>query len=305
MGYAMSLCTLILCPDDLERQVLLRERAARFGVCHVTYCKVEETPFESIVEQLSTPLLFGTQTIICDGIEQLKKAELERLATCLARPLPDMAVLLGSKSGKIPPLPRTEVVDLASEKPWERERRLQLVLINEAKKRGKTLSSSAAAALLQRIGPDWGSLHNELSKLLCFVGIRAEITERDIDAIASRADRGTDWQRVEAFVWDGIFFKPQSTSGELLSTIPLIRYHLTIGAQICALQATGHALDLARYLPQLRPKSLEKYVQSAARKPPHFFRSAQGALFTLELAAKRGQGSPEVLWTRFAAELLG
>ena len=58
----------------------------------------------------------------------------------------------------------------------------------------KRLQPAAAALLLELVGPDPGSLHQELEKLAVFVGQRQEITVEDVDRIVVAGRSRTVWE---------------------------------------------------------------------------------------------------------------
>lgn len=252
------------------------------------------TSFSDALELLETKGLFGPSVVFFDGVDKLKKGDLEALTKFVARPSPFAYLVLGSGKSCEPLYlaGKKEMValDLSQEKPWEREKRLLSWLVGEAKKQQKQLSPDAASYLLQSVGPDRAFLEQELNKLLCYAADRTDITLKDIKAIGSSERSETVWQIAEALVWRGARI-PDEFSADF-GLISQVRMHLQVGAE---LSLGGSSLA--------KPYMVEKYGPTAERNGFAFYRDALIALFELELHLKNPTLEPRIYWDRLFYDL--
>lgn len=250
--------------------------------------------FSSLLELLETKSLFGTALLVFDGVDKLKKGELEALTKYLERPSPFAYLILGSgkSSEALYHAGKKEMVllDLSLEKPWEREKRLLGWLVAESRKNQKNLTPEAANYLLQSVGPDRAFLEQELNKLFCYAGERAEIGLKDIRAIGSSDRTETVWQVAEALVWRGVRV-PEEFAAEF-GLISGVRTQLQAGAE---LSVGGSSLA--------KPYMVEKYGPLAKEKGFAYYRRALLALFELELHLKNQTLDPLIYWDRLYYDL--
>lgn len=250
-----------------------------------------EDSVERIIGQLNTRDLFAPKSlVVVEKSELLKKEEL------LSFSLSSHLILSGSSLKAS--LEGALVLDLSQEKPWDRVRRLKEGLAAQAAKEGKRLLQEALSGLFEGVGPDLLRLEQELKKVICFVGERTQIELKDIQAVCSFDSLATGWQIAENLVWEEAPLKePPSFDFSLLGQI---RYHLQLGEQMSGLASPD---EMLKAIPSLKPKSLEKFLPVVQRRGGRFFREGLKALFQLELACKNSSLSPDLLWSRFQAQL--
>lgn len=275
---------------------------------HASHFDATVVPIEAVLEELNTQSLFGgSNLVVLDRIDKTK--DHEKLIRYIEHPNPHACLILGASSLKpvsdLYQKGKKEVIvlDLSDEKPWDRRRRLAEWLIAEAKQAQKSLPSEAAAYLLDHIGLDMPGLHQELAKLICYVGDRGAITLNDTKAIASSLSQSTGWQLAEGVIWgrDTVGADKTADLSFLLMFIGQLRYQLQTGYQVAELLDKPH--EIARAFPQLRPQVLEKYISGARQRTAAYFRKGLKALFDLELAAKSSQIDTVLLFDRFIAKL--
>lgn len=307
---------MVVAQDSFERKNIIKNILAILQKKEVSlstiFHEAGAQPVEKTLEQLNTRSLFGGCTaVVLEGIEKLKKAEGEVLASYLERPARFSYLILGGSSLKsLPGLyqkgkKEVVLVDLSEEKPWDRQRRLKEWVIVQAAKEKKAFSSEAAAQLLEQIGPDLPTLEQELLKLLCFIGERNRIELKDVQTICSSRTVATGWQISEAIVWGG---KPLQHDhmdlSALLALVGQIRYQLQIGHQIGACLEQGvKPHELAGYFPTLKPQMLDKYVGEVKKRKADFFARGLQSLFNLELACKSSSSDPKLLFDLFISKL--
>ncbi len=264
---------------------------------------------ERLREEILTPSLWGGLTlVIYEAADKVKN--ISSLGDLFAHFPPKVHLLLGASSFK--PLSelyhkgKKEVValDLSEEKPWEKEKRLQEWIIEEACQQKKTINSDVVHYLLQHLGPDSATLDQELSKLICYVGDRPRIELSDAQAICGTRDLFTGWQLSEKIIWDRptALGDKLSDLGFLFPFIGQLRYHLQLGCRLAELLEHQTA-DLKRHFPSLRPAQLDKFIPIAKTRKSRFFQRGLNALYDLEFASKSSPIDIAVLFDFFQAHL--
>lgn len=281
---------LVVSPFDYERRRLMEQAAAAFP-----YSLQKPLNFSLVLELLETRSFFGTALLFFDGVDKLKKVELEALTKYLERPSSFAYLILGSSKSceALYQAGKKELVllDLTQEKPWEREKRLLAWLVSESRKNQKNLSPEAAHYLLQSVGPDRAFLEQELNKLFCYVGARPEIALKDIQAIGSSDRTETVWQIAEALVWRGVRIPDEFAAD--FGLVAQVRYHLQVGAEL----SEGSSSLAKSYM-------VEKYAPIAERHGFSYYRRALLALFELELHLKNQTLEPLIYWDRLYYDLV-
>lgn len=308
----LSLVYMIVTSCDFERQKMFDKIISllkrKEPSSNVSYFDATVTSIETPLEELNTKSLFGgSNVVIFDRVDKVK--DHEKLIHYIACPSHDACLILGATSLKgvsdLYQKGKKEVVvlDLSDEKPWDRRRRLADWLVSEAKLDNKTLSSDVAAYLLDHTGLDMPGLHQELIKLVCYVGDRPIITIQDAKVISSSLNLATGWQLAEGVIWGREFVSADKTAdlSFLLMFIGQLRYQLQTGLQIAQLLDKPH--EISRCFPQLRPQTLDKYISGARQKTAAYFYKGLNALFDLELAAKSSQIDTSLLFDRFIGKL--
>jgi len=271
---------------------------------HLEHFDGEHASIEAVLGHLNTRSLFGGQSLAV--VDRIVKSD--PLLAYLQAPNPEACLILASPAMK----PAADlyqkgkkemvVLDLSEEKPWERQRRLQEWLLVEAKKEGKVLQSDALGYLFENVGPDMPGLHQEFLKTLCYVGERAAITLKDVQAISPQRSLATAWQLAEGVVWGKEAVPEEKTSdvGFLLMFLGQLRYHFQTGLRLAEyLEKKLHPAEIARQFPTLRSHTLEKYVAGAKAQKKEYFRRGLTSLFELEFALKSSPAHPALLFDRW------
>ncbi|NNM43005.1 MAG: hypothetical protein HKM07_01505 [Chlamydiae bacterium] len=307
---------LIVCPQDFERKLIIDKvasalRRADSECLHSTFSS--ETPLNEILQQLCTKSLFATKAIITiDNVEKWTKQDIEKLTQYLCNPSGFAYLILGASSSKnleeLYKKSKKELVllDIAEEKPWDREKRIAQWLVSKIQEDKKNLSSSAASYLLEHHGTDVATLSQELEKIVCFVGDKTNIQLEDILPIASGSTLlANGWQIAEKVVWKREWQPlPSSDISFLISLLGQVRYHLQLGMQISTLQDKniGYA-EIQSLLPSVKPANVEKFYGFALTYTKQYFYEGLLALFEMEKACKKGSLDPMIIWESFLTKL--
>jgi DNA polymerase III subunit delta len=313
----LSRVYVVACPNEGDRkkwiEMVLEVLQRREGSALPLFYTVGGAPLGEVFEQLMTKPLLGDEVLLVfDGIEKLKGKALEQLLDYVAAPSPFAHLVLGAASLKSCPelaeRGKMEVVmlDLTAEKPWDREKRIQQWVCDEARRRGKLLAPDLGVFMAKLVGLDMALLGSELDKLFCYVGERSKIERADLLAITSTNSQINGWNIAEALVWEGgraLPELPNDLSG-LLPLVGQIRFQLEQGWQISAELALGRTgSEVAALFPQLRPARFEKMAVSARELGPAYFKKGLLALFDLEWACKSSSLSPSLLLNHFILKL--
>jgi DNA polymerase-3 subunit delta len=306
---------LIVTPDEYERRknidkitALIQKKDATVRIVRLSGL---DDPIEQVKGELLTPSLWGGLTlVIYEAVDKIKNNE--ELGNLFAHFPLGVHLVLGASGFKavsaLYQKGKKEVVvlDMSDEKPWEKERRLQEWLVNEARVQQKTLNSDVVHYLMQHLGPDLATLDQELSKLICFVGDKPRIELEDAKAICGTRDLFTGWQLAEKIVWEKATSLGEKLSdmGFLFPFIGQLRYHLKLGYRIAELiEIKPTPGDIKHHFPTLRPQQIEKFFAQAKSRKAIFFHRGLEMLYNLEFASKSSPLDIAVLFDLFQAKL--
>ena len=302
----LSLVYLVVSPCPFERKKIIEK------ICEALLLKdpppLCSPPQASIFDELNTRSLLGEKTVVTlDGVDKWKKAEIEPLLRYIENPSPFSHLILGAASGKgckdLYARGKKHLVslDLSEEKPWDRKARLERYAVHCIEQKGKNLSPQAAAHLLELLGPDLSALEQELHKLLCFIGVKKEISLSDIHAICCAKKELLPWHLAEAILWDTkpVPIDPHFDLQDLFPVIGQLRSELQTALQIRTLLEQGeNPGNIREQFPQWKG---EKKIAHVRTHPSAFYRHLLHSLFEMELLAKNSSFSPTLLLNQWIA----
>lgn len=277
----------------------------------------EKCSVKEVLVELDTLAMFSSRRLVivhnCDAFDKASTLKLEAYcdspnrSICLAFTTTALnrATTFYKKLEKV-----GVVVDLPEEKPWEKEKTMTAWLQSAAAKEGKQLSLQAAQLLVKQLGTDQMLLSTELAKLVCYVGDRSAITDKDIGAICSVVSSETGWQLGEAIFKKDAFAALRISKGLLAEGLALIallrqiRSQFQTEYQIGSILATGgSAADVAREYPYMKGMILDRHVQQAQAYGMDKFKIGLLAIDEAELQAKNSMTEPELLAERLIIKL--
>lgn len=202
------------------------------------------------------------------------------------------------------------VLDVAEEKPWEREKLVAEWLHHEATKIGKQFSPQLCQLLIKQLGTDQGLLKTELEKLVCFVGERNTISQQDITAISSAANLDNGWQLGEAiFRCDPVaalrISKGLLNDGvALIALLRQIRSQFQTEFQVCSILIQGGgAAEVSKEFPYMKGMILDRHVKQSQDYGMQRFKDGLLAIDEAELQAKNGMMDLDFLAERLMIKL--
>ncbi len=303
------------CPYErklINEKIFVAIRFKQQNLSHVMEDAAQGTVEERIANLNTSPLFSGTQMVYLDNIDKLKKNGLALLADYIVHPSPFAYLVLGASAGKgladLYAKGKKEVIvcDLSEEKPWDRKERFKRYLIDKAMKAGKRWHGDAVDSLIENIGLNLPSLDQELGKLITYSGDKGELTLRDVQMLCAVQKSSSLWQLVEMIVW-----KEEPPRIEeivdlslLLPLLSQMRVQLQHGMLLAVLLERGAAhAEISRYLPTIKPSTLQKMLPVAKARRLGFFKKALDQLFEIELMAKNSSFEPGLILDLFLAKI--
>lgn len=292
---------LVSCLYDADRMMILKRIATRLKLKYSAEEKRWNTSnfAKEILPLTKEKALFTTNRIFLSYETQIEE---EALLRYIERPDPQTFLLLGTKETKsLADAAKKDVawLDLSQEKPWEKEKRLLTVLQEQISQASKIALPDLLPKLLERIGTDWQTLSQELSKLIAFSGNKKEISSKDLEQISSSPKTKTLWQISEEIIWGKTAFLdyPVLDNSEALTLLGALRYQVQLGLQL-------HCHPNHAPLPShIKPYQAQKYGQLAKFKPQAYFEQGLLALFEIEQLLKTSSVNPRLLFSCFSLNL--
>lgn len=310
---------MILSKEDFERKAaldliiktILRKEATP-DFCQHTF-DAEKHTIDNILNELETLSLFvKKRLVIVQNVDKFDKAANVKMEAYFAAPNHTTCLVLVS-----PSLNRTTnfykkaekvgvVLDIAEEKPWEREKSLADWLRATAAAEGKQIELPTCRVLIKQLGTDQALLHQELLKLLCYVGKRPDINEKDVAAICGSINSENAWQLGEA-----IFRRDPATALRiskallndgvaLIALLRQIRSQFQTEFNICSiLMQGGSGEDIMREYPYMKGQILERHMHNARNYGISSLTEGILKIDQAELQAKNSSMDPD-----FLAEML-
>lgn len=270
---------------------------------------LQDLSFSQLLEKVQTKDLFSADAPLwIDDLDLLKKGEIEPFF----RALQGRAVLGAGKAISLPlEFQKTGVsLELFSEKPWDKDRRIYEEVEFLISSQGKRVSRDALSFLVQRREGDLLALEKEVEKLLSFVGDRAEIAKQDIEKIVPDTSSQTHWAMVEELVWSSEAKK--STQRPIVDAtffygwLSMMRNQMQLGYKIASLiENAASAEEIKKSFPEVWPKTLERKKAVAKSKGSSYFKRGLELLFEIEVLSKDGVSSYEALLDLFQSKMMG
>jgi DNA polymerase III subunit delta len=273
---------------------------------------------EVILEELSSYSFFSKKRgVLIQNLDKASKHMLEKLEMHLTNLNPSILLILtsASLSASTKLYKKIEkvgiILDLAEAKSWEKEKIAQEELISKIAQNKKRIHPSASLFLVKLIGTNPATLHQELEKLLCYIGEREEITIQDITTICTNTNTASIWQLGEAI------FKREAAAAFRISKALLeegnvflallrqLRSQFETGYQICCMIAQGNApSDVTQQFPYMKGAILERHLQQAKAYGLPNFKKGLLKIDEIELKAKNSGIESEILNELLIASLI-
>lgn len=276
--------------NAFERKILIEGTLKYMKVAleHVSWFSREEGGFFQIEEELQSQDLFSSfqSPIIIDHAEKLSKEEFQVLERS------GRAILLGF--AKTSPLLRSlekegVVLDLLSEKPWDRQKRwIEQLRLKEAVWK-KKIPDGVLERIVFLAHDDFAIASQELEKVLCYTAQKPSVTLQDLEAISQKGRVIQAKELVEKFVWG---FSLKSTQGARMnadyffSWLFFMKEEMRLGLKVKELLLADPKMNLVPFFPKVWPRTLEKKKQASQQRTKEFFLHGLRYLYEIEMMAK-------------------
>lgn len=281
---------LVIHPQREERR-RLAEKISALTKAFVSFH--EGCDWDTIYYKLSTGSLFSEEEVVVwDAGKNLDEMVIEKICRYMQNPSPYFFLIIGVESAKGigALLDKTKqgliVLDASEEKPWDKDKRMQQELYQEAKNLGKTVTPAALARMLAACGGDSFFAENELAKLVAYVGDRPSIGEEDVLAVGACSATSTNWQIAESFVWEGKFSYPEMDNSLFLALVAQIRFLLQQARQVGWLVQEKKQEDEIAKITGIRSNQLTKILDRLKKRKMEYFDRALELVYAEELRAK-------------------
>lgn len=315
---------LILGKDSFQRKQIVDRLVAALSVeqqsrdLNVQYFDAPDTAIEVLLEELLSFTFFSKKRIVVvQNLDKAPKTFLEKLEAYFAQPNASVWLVLSSTAlnANTKLFKRIEkagiILDIPEEKPWEKEKSAQDWLLSKAAAAGKRFEPQACHFLIKQIGTDPAVLHQELEKLLCYIGERKEITGQDVSAICVTTNIENIWQLGEsifkrdasaalriskALMEDGVAF---------LALLRQLRTQFETEYQVgCILAQGGNAMDVSQQFPYMKGAILDRHMHMAKSFGLDKFKAGLLKIDETELKVKNSGADPETLNEMMIVQLI-
>lgn len=300
--------------DYLTALVLKNETSPQLSM-HVF--DAEKHTVDQVLQELKTMSFFAKKRVlILQNADSLDKASTLKLETYCASPNRSICFVVVTPSLNrattfYKKLEKTGIVlDVAEEKPWEREKSIADWLLRETIKQQREMSPHVAQMLIKQVGTDQMLLSSELGKLICYVGDKKAISEKDVEALCCVANLENGWQLGEAIFRRDATSALRISKGLLLDGVALIallrqiRSQFQTEYQVCSiLSRGGTAADISKEFPYMKGTILERHVRQSQTYGMQRFKSGLLAIDEAEIQAKNSAMDAEFLAERLIIQL--
>lgn len=277
----------------------------------------DKHPVETILQELETVSFFSKKRVlIIHGADSFDKASTLKLENYCSSPnrsvcLVFTAVSLNRATTFYKKLEKVGIVlDIPEEKPWEKEKTLVDWLQKEAQQQGKQLSQQVSQMLVKQLGADQMLLSTELSKLICYVGDRKAITEKDVGDLSPTTNLENGWQLGEAIFRRDLTSALRISKGLLMDGTAIIallrqiRSQFQTEFQVCSILVHGGSpADVAQEFPYMKGMILERHIKQSQSYGMPRFKQGLLAIDEAEIQAKNSLIDPDFLTERLIIKL--
>ncbi len=305
---------LLLSDDDYERKEALSvltngQKAKTFDGA--------AAEINQILEELNSLSLFSnSRAVIIDRAEKLTSEKFHALEDYLETPNPNVHLVLTASSfdKRKSFYKKAEkiglVLDLAIDNKYAKESRLVEKIIDMAKTRGKTIPAHICQKFIKYVGRDQSHIIPELEKLICYIGDKTSITEKDIYAVCIGVNTDNIWQ-----LGDAIFNKNGALAltmmRKFIEEIPLFVLLRQIRTQFqnkCKLAEllsfSANEAEIQKHFPYMKGNILQMNINTVNRFGLENLKEGILLIDDTEYLAKNSGLTPDFLIDRLIFKLM-
>lgn len=259
-------------------------------------------------------LFLFDEPILCFvmGIDKLKEGDRKIVLNYLKNPNPKIHLLLSSATTLfVKEVTKQEgmVLQLAEEKVWQKKKRMEAILKQEATTEGISFSLDAIQYLIESVGSEKNLLFQEFEKLKAYTFEKKSISLRDVKELVQPKGFYTFWDLGEAL------FKKETLKAihrsqalleeghSLFTILASLRTQIKTVLNMSISFESGGEASLVQEFPYLKGAILAKKVEEIKNNPVPELKRGLYLLFEAELKARSTNCDPlfilELLFGRF------
>jgi len=301
--------------DALIKRLLPNESDRVHALCSLN---AEQVSAAKIDEELNGLSLFSAnRTLVVHITDKIDKDITKALEGYFGNPNPSLCVIISAqtinratnlyKKGEKVGI----VLDLVEEKPKDKAASTLVWLQSYVAQSGKSIDNAASQLLMKLLGTAQADLYSEVTKLICFVGERKQITSDDISKTVKAINIENCWDLSTAL------FNRNGSSGLRISSallsqgtaffalLRLLRTQFQTEFQICSILEQGGSPDeISKLFPYMRGYVLERHIEMARGYGFKRFKQALQYIDETEALAKNSGLEPELLMELLVIKLV-
>ena len=277
---------LIVDPEEYVQKKLAKKLLLE-GEEWVVY-HAEELTFPKIDELLNSFSMFSASTCTCIvAIEKLPKNFLKKFLDYLKSPKNNMRLVLTASSmlKDFAVFAKDGVaLDLSGEKPWDKEKRLSMQVLQKLRSAQLRASSAICNQIVKMCGSRVALIDQEVEKLSCYLYGKSEVARQDLEIILSNPQQSIF--KIGQALFERHLKDALELTKEQKFPLMMLVYSLRSMLQRSYRLKGIDRSDYAQKFPQLKGYLLDKTLKlSNQYSAPQFKRMLQ-ILFEIELLMK-------------------
>jgi DNA polymerase-3 subunit delta len=306
---------LIIAKEDEERRLAVKAAEKHISkILNNPKMSTESRPAakwkigDLLGELQSSGFFDSTRLVIVHDIDDYNKDDLDLLYDYIKRHNPAVKLVMTcstfSKASNFYKTCEKEgvILEIAEEKPWEKEKNVAEWLAHRSKEHGKSWHPQALQALLKQVGPDKGVLEQELFKLICYVGDRPNIAAEDVSAVCLTQNIQNTWLLGESLLKKDFKCALEASraaiedGSNIIQMMRQARSQFSTHLQIATILENGMGTaEVVNQYPYMKGSLLERNLQTARQLGTEKLKKAILAIDETELQAKNSQTDPQFL----------
>lgn len=191
----------VLSGEDFQRSERLREvldtvvdpatRDFNLDIIYADEYRKKSRDFLRMFSELlvTFPMIASQRVIVVRNFDSLDAPTRKKTSELLSGTPDTTLVIIEGSEAKLSPKPKLDVLEESFKKIYEEK--ITGWIKNRFRKRGKTVTDSAAALIMNNVGTELGELDGEIEKAVIIAGDRETVTEEDVRLVVGEFRRDT------------------------------------------------------------------------------------------------------------------
>jgi DNA polymerase-3 subunit delta len=273
---------------------------------------------EALGNELGSMSFFCKDSVVLiENADKLRKPCTEFLEGYFAKPNPAITLVLSATqiNGNTNLYKKSEkagiILDIPEEKPWEKEKIVAEWIRERFASAKKNASHPTAQYMVKLLGTELSLLHQEIEKIICYVGERQEITIPDISITCASVNVETAWQLGESIFKGDVSAALRISKALLNDGVPFfsllkqIRHQFETDFQVCGILSNGGSgAEIAQRFPYMKGMVLDRHIQMAQNYGLKKFRNGLIKIDETEVQAKNSSLDTDLMMEMLLIKLM-